>query len=112
MSNELLQSVVDAVAEQVYDYLLHKLPTELLEDLVINVRFTDLEHQTLEIDIDASTNPLLNDVRDIIDEAVDFGFKIADYLMELLNRGELNELQPGGIEEIAREYARRLRNNA
>ncbi|WP_069806748.1 DUF3194 domain-containing protein [Vulcanisaeta thermophila] len=111
MSNELLQSIANAVAEQVYEYLLRRLPPELIEDLVINVRFTDPERQELEISIDALTNPLLSNVGSIVDEAVEFGFKIADHLMELLRRGELSNVQPGGIEEIARKYAKRLRNN-
>lgn len=111
MRIDFLQSIATAVAEQVYEYLLNKLPAALVEDLVINVRFTDLEHQVLEISIDTSTNPLLSNVKEIIDDAVDFGFKIADYLMELLRRGELSDLQSGRIEEIAREYAKRLRNN-
>lgn len=111
MSNDIFQSIAAAVAEQVYEYLFRKLPPELVEDLVINVRFTDMEHQVLEISVDANTNPLLSNVKDIINEAVDFGFKIADYLMELLRKGELSDLQPGRIEEITREYAKRLCNN-
>lgn len=49
---------------------------------------------------------------DIINDAVEFGFKIADYLMDKFRRGgELIGLSVGEIERIAEEYAKSLRNN-
>jgi len=47
----------------------------------------------------------------VVNEAVEFGFKIADYLMGMFKRGELYGRGPGEIERIAREYAKSLRDN-
>ncbi len=86
-NNEVLNEIVNAVAEEVYKYLMRKLPEKLLEDIVINVGFTDMNNYTLEISIDVMTNPLLKGLDDIINDAVEFGFKIADYLMDKFRRG-------------------------
>lgn len=112
MGIDLLNEIINAIAEQVYDYLRRRLPERLLEEVVISVNLVDPSNYTLEISVDASANPLLSGLEDIINGAVEFGFKIADYLMERFKRGELDGLQPGEIERIAREYARSLRDNA
>ncbi len=111
-NNELINEIVNVVAEEVYKYLMHKLPEKLLEDVVINVSFSDISNYTLEISIDATANPLLKGLNDIINDAIEFGFKIADYLMDKFRRGELVGLSTGEIERIAEEYAKGLRNNA
>ena len=108
---EILNEIINAVAEQIYEYLMHKLPSRLLNEITINVGFVDLNNYTLEISIDASTNPLLSKLEHIINDAVEFGFKIADYLMDKFKRGELVGLSTGEIERIAAEYAKSLRNN-
>ncbi|ADN50343.1 DUF3194 domain-containing protein [Vulcanisaeta distributa] len=110
-SNEVLNEIVNVVAEEVYKYLMRKLPEKLLEDIVINVGFTDMNNYTLEISIDVMTNPLLKGLDDIINDAVEFGFKIADYLMDKFRRGELVGLSTGEIERIAEEYTKSLRND-
>lgn len=85
----------------------------MLEDVVINVGFTDPTNYTLEISIDVSANPLLSGLDSIINSAIEFGFKIADYLMDKFKRGgELVGLSIGEIERVAEEYAKSLRNNA
>ncbi len=110
-TNEVLNEIINVVAEEVYRYLMRKLPERLLEDFVINVGFTDSINYTLEISIDVSTNPLLSGLDNIMNNAIEFGFKIADYLMEKFKRGELVGLSIGEIERIAEEYAKSLRNN-
>ena len=110
-NNEVLNEIVNVVAEEVYKYLMRRLPEKLLEDIVINVGFSDINNYTLEISIDATTNPLLRGLDNIINDAVEFGFKIADYLMDKLRRGELIGLSIGEIERIAEEYAKSLYNN-
>ncbi|WP_243678316.1 hypothetical protein [Vulcanisaeta distributa] len=56
-NNEVLNEIVNVVAEEVYKYLMRRLPEKLLEDIVINVGgFTDISNYTLEISIDAMTN--------------------------------------------------------
>ena len=109
MSNdEVLSEVINVIAEEIYKYLMRRLPEKLLEDIVINVGFTDMSNYTLEISIDAATNPLLKGLDEIINDAVEFGFKIADYLMDKFRRGELIGLSVGEIERIAEEYAKSL----
>ncbi len=111
-NNEVLSEIVNVVAEEVYKYLMRKLPEKLLEDIVINVGFTDMNNYTLEISIDVMTNPLLKGLDDIVNDAVEFGFKIADYLMDKFRRGgELVGLSTGEIERIAEEYTKSLRND-
>mgnify|MGYP001770753421 FL=1 len=110
-SDEVLNEIINVIAEEIYKYLMRKLPEKLLEDIVINVGFTDMSNYTLEISIDAVTNPLLKGLDEIINDAVEFGFKIADYLMDKFRRGELIGLSVGEIERIAEEYAKGLRNN-
>ena len=111
-SNELLNEIVNVVAEEIYKYLMRRLPEKLLEDVVINVGFSDISNYTLEISVDVTTNPLLGRLDEIINDAIEFGFKIADYLMDKFRRGELIGLSIGEIERIAEEYAKSLRNNA
>ncbi|BDR91999.1 DUF3194 domain-containing protein [Vulcanisaeta souniana] len=111
-TSEALNEIANVVAEEVYRYLMHKLPDRLLEDVVINVGFTDPTNYTLEISIDVSANPLLSGLDSIINSAIEFGFKIADYLMDKFKRGELVGLSIGEIERVAEEYAKSLRNNA
>ncbi|GAB6947356.1 hypothetical protein JCM16161A_14860 [Vulcanisaeta sp. JCM 16161] len=111
-SDEVLNEIVNVVAEEVYKYLMRRLPEKLLEDIVINVGFTDINNYTLEISVDAMTSPLLSGLDEIINGAIEFGFKIADYLMDKFRRGELIGLSTGEIERIAEEYAKSLRNNA
>jgi formylmethanofuran dehydrogenase subunit B len=110
--NEVITEVINAVAEQVYEYLRHKLPEKLLEEVVVNVSLVDPVNYTIEISVDALANPLFSKLDDVLNEAVEFGFKIADYLMDKFKRGELGGLRPGEIERIAREYAKSLRDNA
>ena len=112
MSNyEMLNDIANVIAEEIYRYLMYKLPEKLLEDIIINVGFTDLINYTLEISIDAMTNPLLRGLDNIINDAIEFGFKIADYLMNKFRRGELVGLSIGEIERIAKEYAKNLYSN-
>lgn len=110
--NELLSEILSAIAEQVYEYLKHKLPEKLLEEMTVNVSLVDLTNYVVEISVDASASPLFSGLEEIINSAVEFGFKIADYIMEKFKKGELNGLQLGEIERITEEYARSLRNNA
>ncbi|GAB6943696.1 DUF3194 domain-containing protein [Vulcanisaeta sp. JCM 14467] len=110
-SDEVLNEIINVIAEEIYRYLMHKLPEKLLEDVVINVGFTDMNNYTLEISIDAATNPLLKGLDEIINDAVEFGFKIADYLMDKFKRGELVGLSIGEIERITEEYAKSLHTN-
>ncbi|MFP3216092.1 MAG: DUF3194 domain-containing protein [Vulcanisaeta sp.] len=115
LNNEVITEVINAVAEQVYEYLRylrHKLPEKLLEEVVVNVSLVDPVNYTIEISVDALANPLFSKLDDVLNEAVEFGFKIADYLMDKFKRGELGGLRPGEIERIAREYAKSLRDNA
>ncbi|ADY02002.1 hypothetical protein VMUT_1801 [Vulcanisaeta moutnovskia 768-28] len=112
MSNyEILNDIANVIAEEIYRYLMHRLPEKLLEDFVINVGFTNLANYNLEISIEAMTNPLLKGLDSIINDAVEFGFKIADYLMDKFKGGELIGLSTGEIERIAEEYAKNLYSN-
>ncbi len=94
-----------------YEYLRRRLPERLLEDIVINVSLADPTNYIIEISIDASASPLFSGLDNVVNEAVEFGFKIADYLMGMFKRGELYGRGPGEIERIAREYAKSLRDN-
>ncbi|WP_054857507.1 DUF3194 domain-containing protein [Vulcanisaeta sp. JCM 16159] len=110
IDNEVLGEIVNIIADEIYKYLMRRLPERLLEDVVIDVGF-DTNSYTLEISIDVMTNPLMENLDGIINSAVEFGFKIADYLIGKFRRGELVGLPAGEIERIAEEYAKSLRNN-
>ncbi|WP_054853439.1 DUF3194 domain-containing protein [Vulcanisaeta distributa] len=111
IDNDVLGEIVNIIADEIYKYLMRRLPERLLEDVVIDVGFNTNSY-TLEISIDVMTNPLMGNLDDIINSAVEFGFKIADYLMGKFRRGgELVGLPAGEIERIAEEYAKSLHNN-
>ncbi len=112
MSNDVLKYVTDAIAEQIYEFLMRKLPEKLLEEIVVNVSFVDLERYTLEISIDVLSNPVLAGVERVVDEAVEYGFKIADCLMEKLKRGELDGLSDREIRRVAKECAKGLHSDS
>ena len=91
LSYEELERLCEIAEEAARRYVTSKIPNRGITDLSISVNSTDSERVNLEIDLEITLSPLFRnvDVKKLVKEAADAGFKAAEeYLRKIACRSK------------------------
>ena len=117
----LLNVLSSVIADEIYQYILHKIPVKRIRDINIRVEILSFEKRLFEIEVSVETDPLVKQevIDQIVEKAVNFGFKILDNVINEIekfkdsiniNIDNLDELEHK-IKRIVRKIARKYINN-
>ncbi len=104
---KFVRDIATIVAEAVTRFVMRKIPRKRIREVNVIVTLRDPRRLLFEIDVEVLTDALVKDeyVNRVVNEAVDYGFKLLDKIVPLLERGvyDIAEIRRA-IREVEREY--------
>jgi len=105
--NKFIRDVTTLVAESITRFVMSKIPRKRVREVNVVVTLRDPKRLLFEIDVEVLTDALVKDeeVNRVVDEAVDYGFKLLDEIVPLIERGvyDLAEIRRA-IKRVERQY--------
>ena len=104
---KFIRDVTTLVAESITRFVMKRLPRKRIREVNVIVTLRDPKRLLFEIDVEVMTDALVKDeeVNRVVNEAVDYGFKLLDVIVPLIERGvyDISQIRRA-IREVERKY--------
>ncbi len=92
-TGNLMNEVITLIAESITKFVMNRISKRRIKEVNVTITLKDRSRLLFEIDVEIITDALVRDeeVKNVADEAVDYGFKLLDEVISLI-RGGVNDL--------------------
>ncbi len=92
-TDNLMKEVITLIAESITKFVMNRISKRRIKEVNVTITLKDRSRLLFEIDVEIITDALVRDeeVKNVADEAVDYGFKLLDEVISLI-RGGVNDL--------------------